>query len=862
MQQTPEDPATLNEKDEVLPKPGSEATLNEKDEVLPKPYHWLYPLITWICRVLVGGTFVYSGIVKAIDPWGTVYKFHDYLAAMPDGLFSWAGPILTFGAFALFTVEFVVGVCILIGCYRRIAPVGALLLMLVMLPLTLWIALTDPVADCGCFGDALVISNWATFWKNVVLTVLSVWLVIFNKRARCLVLPALQWLVAVASVALCVVVGFIGYSTQPMVDFRPYPVGSALIDAAHTDESDGWQATWTDGQTTVTIPADSIPEGDQWEFVDRVEPDTPAEAPSQEETKGLAIFDTDGEDVTDQVLEGSGEEMLVFMYDLPEVSTSTFYKLNSLYAYCQAHDIPMLAVAAATPTEISEFTGHSLAEYPIYTAEDTAIKEVVRGNPAAVYLKDGKIVWKAALGSVPTLDFVEDTPDAPGALGRYAPPFNSHSFNTFMLIYVAFLALLILLCHVPKVISYSARRIRKNRYVKEGTVVRICTALLLAGSTLLVSCSKRDEPEPEPEKPALRTILVYMVATNSLRYDAPDDLQEILDGYATLTDPRINVLVYKAVPDEDYPSLVQVTRAKNGAAPEYKTLKTYTDGLSSLTKARMQEVMTDMKALAPAGDYGLFLWSHASGWLPATLAPEEPAAPTGAPRTRGPVQYAYGDDFGKGMNVTTLAEAIPRNTFSFIWMDCCYMGSVEVAYQLRRHCDTYVAYPTEVLSGGCPYDLVLPLLAAPEIDFRAAADIFFDYYAENPDIRYRSATVSITDMHRLPDLARACRDVIRASADPDLLYGGLQTYGRLSRVTFYDLRQGYSSLAPDTEASRSLATLWDSVVTYRRATPYFLSNYINPEYYSGLSVNMPGASLNASQMDYYRTLDWYRDVIN
>ena len=110
--------------------------------------------------------------------------------------------------------------------------------MLFMLPLSLWIAMDNPVPDCGCFGDALIISNWATFWKNVALTAGTVWLSIFNRRISWLVTPALQWIAFVATAAFVTIVSLLGYEYQPLIDFRAYPVGELLVEAESDSDAE------------------------------------------------------------------------------------------------------------------------------------------------------------------------------------------------------------------------------------------------------------------------------------------------------------------------------------------------------------------------------------------------------------------------------------------------------------------------------------------------------------------------------------------------------------------------------------------------------------------------------------------------
>lgn len=813
-------------------------------------------VLTWLFRIGLGGTFIFSGVVKAIDPWGTIYKMHDYIMAMPEGFMHRLLPLLTVSAFVLFSAEVLLGAAIITGSYRRLSALGSVLMMLLMLPLTLWIALKDPVPDCGCFGDALILTNWQTFWKNVALTIMAVWLVVFNRRARCLIIPTLQWLMMTGTVAFAVCVGFIGYSIQPMLDFRPYPVGGTLIDTdtgTANAEAESMMAVWQRGNEQITIPADSIPEDDEWEFVDRVTsakalPETTEE---KKQVKGLAIFD-ESVDVTEDLMVPEGEQVVVFMTDLPNLSSGNFYKLNSLYAYCQKHGINMVTIASATPLEIQDFIDHSLAEYPIYNAEDTAIKEVVRGNPAVVYLNDGKIVWKQALSAIPTYDFLESTPNEPFALKSYAPFSDKSTFKGLCIAWLLYILIIMVLSHIPMVIRYTTRKLIKNKWVKDGQVVK-ASAVVIAASLMLCSCSN-DEPEPDIINiDKTRTILVYMVATNSLDTDSYDDLKEMLQGYEASPSGCTNLMVYKANLSGDTPTL-SVVQTRNDGTAYLKELKTYTLTQSSVSKARIAEVVEDMKTFAPASEYGLFLWSHATAWLP-------PATPADADVTANPgLMRAFGDDYGKSISITNLATALPKDTFSFIWMDCCLMGSIEVVYQLRNHCSTIICYPTEVLAGGAPYQDVLPHLLSPEMSIEQAAQATFDYYANNPSTRYQSCTISIIKTEWLDDVAAIAREIAH-DGSVDIPTQGLQRYGKNSGIPFYDFRQTFMLIdRAESPHGQALEEALNKAVSLKLATPKFLDITINPDNFSGLSCHVTNPSSNTAYECYYRTLDWYKDI--
>ena len=812
-------------------------------------------LLTWIFRILFGATFIFSGVVKAVDPWGTIFKLHDYIAALPDGIFGWMLPLLTPFAFSLFTVEILLGLAVITGSYRHLAAIGSLLIMLIMTPLTLWIALKNPVSDCGCFGDALILSNWQTFWKNIILLAISLWLVLFNRRARCLILPGIQWLMVIATLIFSNFIGFVGYSIQPMIDFRPYPNGTTLTDATTDDtdtDTESMMSVWKRGDERITIPADSIPTGDDWEFVERIEAGDNITIKPEEQTpvKGLAIYDG-AEDVTEDIIPAEGEAVVIFMYDLPNLSKGNYYKLNSLDAYCKQNDVSLIVVSAATPLQIEDFIDDSLAEYPIYTAEDTAMKEVVRGNPSFIYVKDGKIVYKAVFSAIPTYDFKEDTAAQPGALAAYEPKWaDVGTFKAVCLSMLSFIVLLILSSHVPRVINYTAKRHKKSRWVKGGDIIKVI-ALILSCSTM-VSCSD-DEPMPAPEDNE-RTILIYMVATNTLNNDSQNDIDEILRGYNEYADDvNTNILIYRTSYGEEQPVLYEVTEDKYGKA-QLQIIKTYDLSVSSVSKYRMGEVINDMQRTAPAADYGLFLWSHSSAWLPDGVPANSPSLASSV------IQYSYGDDYGKKMRIEDLAEAIPENLFSFIWFDCCLMSNIEVLYQLRNHCPTIVAYPTEILSDGAPYDLIFPYIATPAFSLEKAATATFDYYADNNLSSLRSCTIAVIKTAGLPQVAAKAHEIVQLGYTLQST-NGLMVYGRLSGTYFYDLNQVYTNLAgSDNTLAASFTQSVNNTVELKLATPKFQNYTINPEHFSGISCHILDNSSNTQYEEYYRNLDWYKAV--
>lgn len=414
--------------------------------------------VTWAVRVAVGCTFVFSGLAKAIDPWGTIYKINAYLSV-------WDLPVweslTTAAAFALSGIEFLIGICLLTGTLRRTASYAAAAVMAFMLPLSLWLAITDPVPDCGCFGDALRISNWATFFKNIVLAAGVVWLVMNNRRCRWLITPALQWIMIVATSAFILVVEFVGYSIQPTIDFRPYPVGATLMPADEGEEGEEYIFVYEKNGVTREFSIDSELPADStgWIFVDRRLRKAGAMHPDDKRTMRVWSEPSpeggDADDVTDETLGAPGKLMILAMAEIEKVTPAVTWKINSLHDWCAENGITMFAIASGSEHDIEEWRDLAMAGYPVYTADDTQLKELVRGNPGLVYAEDGMIKWKRSLYSIDTDDFMAQAAGTVAA--DYAPDLKGWLVR-LSAVYASVLAVLICLTFMHALARMTRKR--------------------------------------------------------------------------------------------------------------------------------------------------------------------------------------------------------------------------------------------------------------------------------------------------------------------------------------------------------------------------------------------------------------------
>lgn len=229
-------------------------------------------IILHFLRLVTGGVFLFSGVVKAIDPLGTVYKIGDYLEAF-GGVWLQVSVLAYPAAFVLIALELMIGIQLLLMVRFKPNAVMAFVFMLIMTPLTLYIALYNPVTDCGCFGDALTISNWQTFYKNIVLLVVTLILVVSRDKFKSFFLPPVEY--AVAGMFLMLTAGFMSYTMMhlPLIDFRPYKVGVNIPEAMQIPEGapvDEYTYSFVYSKEGVqqTFGIDALPDS-TWTFVEQ-----------------------------------------------------------------------------------------------------------------------------------------------------------------------------------------------------------------------------------------------------------------------------------------------------------------------------------------------------------------------------------------------------------------------------------------------------------------------------------------------------------------------------------------------------------------------------------------------------------------
>ncbi len=349
-----------------------------------------------IIRMAAGFIFIFSGFVKAVDPLGSAFKFQDYFTAFNlDFLFDFS---LFFSIF-LSALEFIVGISLFFDLRHKYGAWGALLFMSLFTPLTFVLAITNPVSDCGCFGDALILTNWQTFYKNLI--ILSLVLITFYYRKQFLPLykAGTEWLVLACFIVI--ITGFSAYGLRhlPLIDFRPYNVGASVIEGLaipDNAEPDLYSTTLTYEKNGILkdFSEDNFPWQDSsWHFVDQesVLLKEGYRAPMHDFT----ITSFSGEDISYDVLENPGYSFLVVSRELSGTAKGSLKKINELaLPYVLEKNIGFYGITASGVDETEKYWDSLYPVFKFYSCDETCLKTIIRANPGVLLLKEGVIIGK------------------------------------------------------------------------------------------------------------------------------------------------------------------------------------------------------------------------------------------------------------------------------------------------------------------------------------------------------------------------------------------------------------------------------------------------------------------------------------
>ncbi len=354
-------------------------------------------IIRNISRVIVGLVFIFSGFVKGIDPLGSLYKFNDYFDAL--GL-RFLMPISFFLGMILCTTEFITGIGLLTRYRIQFFSWLALLFMAVFLPLTLYIAIANPVKDCGCFGDALIMTNWQTFWKNIVLIIFTLIIFFNRKKFEPVYKPFTEWVVVGLITAGFVFFGIQNYRYLPVIDFRPYKLGTNIpekmsipADAPHDEYKTIFTYKNKKNGNLQEFDETNYPWQDTlgWEFVsyDNKLVKKGYEPPIHD----FSITNSNGDIITDSVLGSNGYVFMLISYNVSKANQESMKKAQLIADYCKSDSMfRFFAITASTDAQIKRLRKKNNITYPLYSADEIMLKTVIRSNPGLVLLKNGTVI--------------------------------------------------------------------------------------------------------------------------------------------------------------------------------------------------------------------------------------------------------------------------------------------------------------------------------------------------------------------------------------------------------------------------------------------------------------------------------------
>lgn len=346
--------------------------------------------LTLICRIIFGLVFMLSGFVKAIDPLGSAYKFLEYFAVFD---LQFLDPLALFFSILLSSLEFIIGAAILFNQFIKFCSLGGLLFMLFFTPLTLYISLTNPVADCGCFGSLLVITNWQTFIKNIFLLTFALIIFLRRNKIKTKVRNSTQWSLITIYTFIIVFIAIYSYRHLPLIDFGDYKAGTSMKIDDTIEEK--FYVTYKNKQTgelkeylSPNFPWDDPEWVANWEFV-------------SQRIKGAAlpkniifISSHTGEDFTKSITQNQNLNFLLLIHDLEKANFKKIDLINKFAQTANQNSIEFVALTGSSISDAEEFKIEYNPNFEIYFADQIVLKTVVRSNPGLVLMKDGVILKK------------------------------------------------------------------------------------------------------------------------------------------------------------------------------------------------------------------------------------------------------------------------------------------------------------------------------------------------------------------------------------------------------------------------------------------------------------------------------------
>lgn len=354
-------------------------------------------------RYILAFIFIFSGFIKAIDPIGGAIKIEDYFNAFGLSAFNQ----VAFGLSVLLALaEFMVGYLLLFKIQNKLASLGALIFMGIFTPLTLYIAIFNPVSDCGCFGDAVKLTNWATFFKDLALLPLSIFVFIRHKNINTTIASWKQWVVVIWGVLIIFFVALHALKYEPLIDFRPFTVGTDIkkgMSIPDDAEQPEYETTFIleKGGIRQEFDVDNYPYNDStWVFIDSKT--KVIREGYQPPIKDFVLQNAQGDIVNDRILNSFQPVLLVVAPKLEEMEKGAIDKLMKLSHFCLQHNVQSYLATSSLQSDIDRFDQREQIGITYLTGDETMLKTILRSNPGFLIIQNGTIVGKYNLNNLPS----------------------------------------------------------------------------------------------------------------------------------------------------------------------------------------------------------------------------------------------------------------------------------------------------------------------------------------------------------------------------------------------------------------------------------------------------------------------------
>jgi len=344
-----------------------------------------------VLRILIGLVFVFSGFVKGIDPLGTVYRMNDYFQAFN---IPWAMSFSLYLALFLCVLEFTIGVSLLLNILiRRIAWI-LLPMMTFFTILTFFDAVYNLVPDCGCFGDALKLTNVQTFIKNLVLMIMVIPVFTWKNKYKSALPSFADFLILFFTVISFSWLTVFSYNHLPLIDFMPWKAGNN-VNQAHTLPV-RFYVTYKNRHTGAEkeFIAPDYPWNDSVWLSNWIFRSQRVEDPNRNQAMALRVEDASGSIITPAIIQNPSFQFILVAYDLSSANTNGFTKILPFYKSALSDGYSFVCLTSSLPDDVRKFRIDHGTAFDYYFADDVVLKTMVRANPGLILLKNGRVIAK------------------------------------------------------------------------------------------------------------------------------------------------------------------------------------------------------------------------------------------------------------------------------------------------------------------------------------------------------------------------------------------------------------------------------------------------------------------------------------